>query len=202
MKPLQIGLFVVAGGFGGALVMNWQSRHYRTTVGMAVRMPAPMRKSPVLPPVPFLESYDPPVPEPESPTPEPESPTKVVPSWRPPRLAPARQPIRVHHSIKQPFAKPSYNRIPMPDPTHYGHSAFVFPVPNSGCRPMKAVESETIQAIVHLEVGLVAVVEALRDWTTAFPSAGGVRPSPPATSSGLAVWQRGPRDAFGRLQTY
>jgi hypothetical protein len=63
------------------------------------------------------------------------------------------------------------------------------------------VESETIQAIVQLELGFVAVVEALRDWTTAFPSAGGVRPSPPVTSTGLAVWQRSPRDAFGRLQT-
>src|SRR4030095_3253231 len=165
MKPLQIGLFVVAGGFGGALVLNWQSRHYRTTVGMSVRMPAPMMKSPVLPPVPSLESSDPPVPEPEPPT-------KVVPSWRPPRLAPARQPVRVHHSIKQPFAKPSYNRIRMPDPIHYWHSAFGFPVPNTGCRPIKAVESETIQAIVQLELGFVAVVAALRDLTILVSSAG------------------------------
>ena len=196
MKPLQIGLLVVAGGFGGALVMNWQSRHYATIVGRAVRMPAAMMKSAGLPPAPSLESYDPPVPEPGSPT-------EVVPSWRPPRLTPARQPTRVRHSIKQPFAKPSYNRILVPDPIHYWHSAFVFPVPNSGCGPMKAGESETIKAIVQQELGFVEVVEALRDSTTTFPSAGGVRPSPPVTSTGLAVWKRGgPRDAFGRLQTY
>jgi hypothetical protein len=176
--------------------MNWQSRHHPMTVGMAVRMPAEMMKPPVSPPLPSLESYDPPAPEPEAPT-------KVAPSWRPPRLTPARQPIRAQHSIKQPFAKPSYPRTPAPDPSHDWHTTFVLPVPNSGCGPMKAAGSETIQAIVQLELGFIAVIEALRDSTAALSSPGGGWPSPPLTSTGLAVWKRGgPRDAFGRPQTY
>jgi hypothetical protein len=180
MKPLEIGLFVVAGGFCGALVMNWQVRHYPTTAG-TVRMAAEM-KSPVLPPVPSLEFDDPPAPEPE--------------------LTPARQPIRVQQNIKQPLVRAVYNRTPAPEPAQHWNSAFVVPVPNSGCALMQAAESETIQAIVQLELSFAEVVETLRHWTRVTPPARGGRPSPPVASTGTAVWRRGPRDAFGRLQSY
>jgi hypothetical protein len=195
MKPLQIGLFVVAGGFGGALLMHWQSRHHPTTEAMAVRMPVAMMKSPMSPPMPSPEPYEPPVPAPQLPD-------RVAPSWQPPRLTPMHQPARVPHATEPPFTKASYHRIPARDSMQRWHRAFVFPLPGIECGPMKAAESEKM-IIGQLELGLIEVIEALREWTTASASARGVRPSPPATSTGWAVWRRdGPRDAFGRLQTY
>jgi hypothetical protein len=101
MKPLQVGLLVVAGGLGGALVLELQSPRHPAHADVVVATTVIIMMPPAASaPVTALSPFVPPASQPQR-SAKAESPS------RPPRLTPLRRPIRGYQNISQPFAKPS-----------------------------------------------------------------------------------------------
>jgi hypothetical protein len=101
--------------------------------------------------------------------------------------------------VKRPVAKASYNPSPVPDSAYFWQSAVV-PLRNSSCELVNPVEPNEIQVLFELR--LMEAIKAVRERAPTRPSADKVQLPAQTTSTGLAFWRTGPRDAFGRLQTY